>query len=54
MCLCNAGFKGADCSEKLEMLDDAYSQAFSYNGTQWTYFQYNKGLKTGESYDFTL
>lgn len=54
MCSCNEGFKGADCSEKLEMLIDGYQGAFSMNGTQWVYFQLNTSLLPGESYLFTL
>ena len=54
LCQCNPGFIGGDCSEKVEVLDDGYSQAFSFNGTQWTYFQFSKGLQTGESFEFTL
>lgn len=32
-CKCNAGYKSADCSEKVEALTNGYSKTFNFNGT---------------------
>ena len=39
ICKCNAGYKSADCSEKVELLSNGYSKQFKFNGTLWKYFQ---------------
>ncbi|CDW84139.1 kex1 protein precursor [Stylonychia lemnae] len=50
-CQCNIGFKGADCSEKVEILIDQYYKKIKTNGTQWLYYQYNTGLANNLYYE---
>ena len=50
-CNCKIGYKSADCSEKVEVLDAQYRKTIVSTGNNWVYFQY---LGDGESIDFEL
>ena len=54
MCQCNTGYKGADCSEKVELLTNGYSKTLRYNGTGWTYFQLQNDIPLGNKYVLSL
>jgi hypothetical protein len=53
-CTCDAGYKGADCAEKVQVLIPSYNKQLLVNGTQWIFFQFSQGLYYGQTYNFTL
>lgn len=53
-CTCFEGFKGADCSEQVEVLTNDYRSSIKINGTQWVYYQFNENLQPGEEFVLTL
>jgi hypothetical protein len=43
-CLCDKGWTGADCGEKVYRLTDFFNRQWLINGAQWTYFTFDEGV----------
>jgi EGF-like domain len=53
-CVCNAGWAGADCSQKAQLLTAFFSKQYNINGTQHVLFEYREGIYQGERWEMTI